>query len=109
MSVIQQGCNVYVFLDETASSIDDFYVNSIVEIISDTETNGQWAVISKYSGFSRFINGLCLSSPSLCFRLAMFDKWKLPAGSQRVEAAAVTETDNYRIYLSEDARGKCRF
>ncbi|EKX37621.1 hypothetical protein GUITHDRAFT_116258 [Guillardia theta CCMP2712] len=89
----KHGCYGNVFLDDTASSIDDFYVNSIIEIISDTETNGQWAVISKYSGFSR---------------LAMFDKWKLPAGSQRVEAAAVTETDNYRIYLSEDARGKCR-
>uniref|UniRef100_A0A7S0NAE0 FZ domain-containing protein n=1 Tax=Hanusia phi TaxID=3032 RepID=A0A7S0NAE0_9CRYP len=90
----QAACEGNVYLDNaTASSVDDFYVGSIIEILSDSEYNGQWAVIEKYSGYAR---------------IAMFKAWNLPSGSTLTSPGLPTASDKYRIYLDDSVRGKCR-
>ncbi|EKX53699.1 hypothetical protein GUITHDRAFT_100674 [Guillardia theta CCMP2712] len=90
----QAACEGNVYLDNaTSSSVDDFYVGSIIEIVSDSEYNGQWAVIQKYSGYAR---------------IAMFKSWNLPSGSALTSPGLPTASDKYRIYLNDIVRGKCR-
>jgi len=90
------GCESNIFLDpESASTVDGFYVGSIIEISPDSpgQAAGQWAEIEAYDGYNR---------------LAMMRKWNLPADAEAATVARPEPTDSYKIYLHKRVTGKCR-
>uniref|UniRef100_A0A7S4L4D6 Uncharacterized protein n=1 Tax=Guillardia theta TaxID=55529 RepID=A0A7S4L4D6_GUITH len=87
-------CTASVYLDsQSASSFDDFYVGSKVEITS-TNMKGYWMLIDKYDGFSK---------------LAMGTQWNAPYGTTMPNPPPVPAQGNtYRIYLTKKQQGFCR-
>lgn len=87
-------CSFSIYLDPAVSSgEDDFYKGATIELIENENLKGWYATIQEYDGYTK---------------LAMFSAWNRPFGQETDPFKAPTQGTKYRIFLTDEQRGRCR-